>query len=85
MTGDPERGVEGEAARTLDCRGMRCPLPVIYTRRTLASMPAGELLTVVATDPGSVIDFAHFSRRGGMELLAHREEGGDHIFVVRKP
>jgi tRNA 2-thiouridine synthesizing protein A len=73
------------ARRMLNCRGMRCPLPVIYTRKTLALMPSGELLTVIATDPGSISDFAEFSRRGGMELVEHREDGGDYIFLVRKP
>jgi tRNA 2-thiouridine synthesizing protein A len=56
---------------------------VIYTRKTLASMPGGELLTVIATDPESVVDFAEFSRRGGLELVTHRENDGDYIFLVR--
>jgi tRNA 2-thiouridine synthesizing protein A len=85
MSAWPEPAPGTAAARTLNCRGMRCPLPIIYTRRTLAPMPAGGLLTVIATDPGSVEDFAEYSRRGGLELVAHREDGGDHIFLVRKP
>jgi tRNA 2-thiouridine synthesizing protein A len=85
MTKHQRDHVEGPAANVLNCRGMRCPLPVIYTRRTLTLMPRCEVLTVVATDPGSVRDFAEFSRRGDMEVVAHREEGGDHIFLVRKP
>jgi tRNA 2-thiouridine synthesizing protein A len=85
MNGKPEPVVKTPANRMLNCRGMRCPLPVIYTRRTLAVMPSSELLTVIATDPGSVTDFVEYSRCGGMELVAHREDGGDYIFLVRKP
>jgi tRNA 2-thiouridine synthesizing protein A len=84
MRAEPEHTAEIGADRTLNCRGMRCPLPVIYTRKTLALMPPGELLTVIATDPGSISDFAEFSRRGGMELVAHREDGGEYIFLVRR-
>jgi len=85
MAGETDEGVEIAGTRMLDCRGMRCPLPVIYTRRALTTMTSGEVLVVTTTDPGSVIDFADFSRLGGMEQVAHREEGGDHIFLVRKP
>jgi tRNA 2-thiouridine synthesizing protein A len=85
MNGKPEPVVTIPANRMLNCRGMRCPLPVTYTRKTLALMPSGELLTIIATDPGSVMDFVEYSRRGGMELVAHREDGGDYIFLVRKP
>jgi tRNA 2-thiouridine synthesizing protein A len=86
MRAEPEHtaDVEIPSKRMLNCRGMRCPLPVIYTRKTLALLPSGELLTVIATDPGSVVDFTEFSRRGGMELVTHREDGGDYIFLVRK-
>jgi len=82
---DHQIGIEIPAQRTLDCRGLRCPLPVIYTRKTLALMPSGELLIVIATDPGSAVDFAEYGRRGGLDLVAHRENSGDHIFLVRKP
>jgi tRNA 2-thiouridine synthesizing protein A len=84
MTVDSEKLPEIRAERTLNCRGMRCPLPVIYTRKALAPMPAGEVLMVVATDPGSVDDFVEFSQRSHTELVAHREDGGDYIFFLRK-
>jgi tRNA 2-thiouridine synthesizing protein A len=85
MNGKPKPVAKIPPNRMLNCRGMRCPLPVIYTRRTLALMPNSEVLTVIATDPGSVMDFVEYSRRGGMELVAHREDAGDYIFLVRKP
>lgn len=79
---DPAAEIQTKSV--LNCRGMRCPLPVIYTRRKLDQLPSGELLTVVATDPGSVTDFAEYFRRDGVELVTHREDGGDYIFIVRK-
>jgi len=53
----------------LDCRGLNCPLPVLRTKKAIAAMKPGQLLRVVATDPGSVADMAAFSRRTGHELV----------------
>jgi tRNA 2-thiouridine synthesizing protein A len=75
---------EIDADRELNCRGMRCPLPVIYTRKALARMHAGEVLMIIATDPGSKADMVEFSRRGHVELVAHRELSGDYIYWLRK-
>ena len=72
------------ADRELDCRGLSCPLPVIYTRRALALMSSGETLMVVTTDPESVADIAELSRRNRTELVTQREDGGDYIFFLRK-
>jgi len=58
MATEPERAGEIRADRELNCRGMSCPLPILYTREALALMPSGEVLMVVASDPGSVVDFA---------------------------
>jgi tRNA 2-thiouridine synthesizing protein A len=71
--------------KELNCRGMRCPLPVIYARRALASMAAGQVLMLVATDPGSVTDITEFSKLSDVELVEHREENGDYIFFLRRP
>ena len=84
MTPGPDAMAEMDADRELNCRGMRCPLPVIYTRKALARMHAGEVLMVIATDPGSLVDMVEFSRRGRVELVAHREQSGDYIFLLRK-
>jgi tRNA 2-thiouridine synthesizing protein A len=70
--------------RQLDCRGMRCPLPVIHARQALASMRPGDVLTIVSTDPDSVHDFAEFCRCSGNELLAQHDDGADHVFRLRR-
>ena len=68
---------------SLDTRGLRCPLPVLKTRRTLSKMAPGDILTVQATDPASVIDFKHFCNTSGHELVEHREEDGVFTYVIR--
>jgi tRNA 2-thiouridine synthesizing protein A len=83
MTSDPMATVRPD--RELSCRGLRCPLPVIYTRKALATMQRGQILRVVATDPGSPIDIAEFADRTGTELVALDEAGGECVFPLRKP
>jgi len=85
MTAEPERTPKIHADRELNCRGLQCPLPVLYTREALARMTTGEVLLVVATDPGSVVDFQRFSCLKQAELVALREDGGEYIFLLRKP
>ena len=58
------------ADRTLDLRGLLCPLPVLKSRRALKDMPAGAQLTVDTSDPVASIDLPHFCREDGHRLLA---------------
>lgn len=69
----------------LDTRGLRCPLPVLKARRAMKEVPAGGVLTVFATDPGSVADFAAFCEATGFELLDSTEADGVYTFRIRKP
>jgi tRNA 2-thiouridine synthesizing protein A len=85
MTVEPEPGGELRVDRKLNCRGMSCPLPILYTRQALERMPSGEVLMVIASDPGSVVDFMEFSRRDShTELVAHHDAGGNYTFWLRK-
>jgi tRNA 2-thiouridine synthesizing protein A len=61
--------------RTIDARGLRCPLPLIHARRALAGMAAGEVLVVLATDPEAPIDLAALAADEGHEIV--RERRGD--------
>lgn len=69
---------------TLDARGMKCPLPVLRARKAMKDVPAGELLTVLATDPGSTKDFIHFCEVTGHNLVESTEADGVFRFVIRK-
>jgi len=70
--------------RTLDTKGMKCPLPVLKARRAMKELAAGEVLEVLATDPGAVKDFAAFCATTGDELLASEKEGEVYRFHIRK-
>lgn len=60
--------------RELDVKGLNCPLPILRTKKTLAEMESGQVLRVLATDPGSIKDFAAFARQTGNELVEQRED-----------
>ena len=70
--------------RELDASGLNCPLPILKTRTSMKGMETGEVLRVVATDPGSVADMAAFCNQTGHTLLASSEEGGRYAFLIRK-
>ncbi len=73
-----------EADKELDARGLNCPLPILRTKQSLAGMVSGQILKIVATDPGSVIDFQVFAEQTGNELLSLSEVGQEFIFLLKK-
>jgi len=68
----------------LDASGLNCPLPILRAKKKLNSMDAGQILRIVATDPGSVKDFEAFARQTGNELIESGEEGGKFVFRIQK-
>ena len=70
--------------RELDTRGLNCPLPILKAKKALADMKSGDVLKVVATDPGSVRDFQAFARQTGNELIGQSSQGGEFIHVLRR-
>jgi tRNA 2-thiouridine synthesizing protein A len=68
----------------LDARGLNCPLPILRTKKTLNGMDSGQVLRILATDPGSVRDFQAFSKQTGNELLEHTSADGEYRFILRK-
>jgi tRNA 2-thiouridine synthesizing protein A len=68
----------------LDASGLNCPLPILRAKKTLAGMGSGQVLHIIATDPGSVKDFEAFSKQTGNELLESREEAGKFHFLIKK-
>lgn len=72
--------------RELDVRGLNCPLPILRTKKALSEMAPGEVLHVLATDPGSVRDFEAFARQTGNELLSSVETNRVfEYFLKRRP
>ena len=68
----------------VDASGLRCPMPLLKAKKALNEMPAGALLRVIATDPGSVRDFDVFSRQSGNALLESGERDSTYHYVLRK-
>ncbi len=68
----------------LDLRGLLCPIPVLRARKAMRRLPVGALVRIRATDPGTVRDFQALCEATGDELLEHREEGGEFVFLIRR-
>ncbi len=68
----------------LDASGLNCPLPILRAKKTLNSMSSGQVLHIIATDPGSVKDFEAFAKQTGNVLMESKEEGGKFHFLIRK-
>lgn len=73
-----------EFQRELDARGLNCPLPILKTKKALSEMESGDVLRVIATDPGSVRDFTAFARQTGNQLLDQYEEDKEFVFYMRR-
>jgi tRNA 2-thiouridine synthesizing protein A len=68
----------------LDARGLNCPMPIVKTAQAIKAMASGQTLEVLATDAGSVKDFAAWSKTTGNELVEQGADGGVFRFVMRK-
>jgi tRNA 2-thiouridine synthesizing protein A len=70
--------------KDLDVRGLNCPLPILRAKKALTGLTAGQVLRVLATDPGSVKDFQAFAKQTGNELLSHTEASQVFTFFLKK-
>jgi tRNA 2-thiouridine synthesizing protein A len=73
-----------DVQKEIDTRGLNCPLPILKAKKALATMQSGELLKVVATDPGSMRDFQAFARQTGNELVEQQMTGVEFVHVLRR-
>jgi TusA-related sulfurtransferase len=73
-----------DAHKELDTRGLNCPLPILKAKKALAEMESGQLLKVVATDPGSMRDFQAFARQTGNELVEQTTQADEFIHVLKR-
>jgi tRNA 2-thiouridine synthesizing protein A len=70
--------------KEVDARGLNCPLPILRAKKALNDMQAGQVLKILATDPGSVKDFQAFSKQTGNELLKHAEANREFTFFLKR-
>ena len=73
-----------EFDQELDACGLNCPQPILRAKKALTKMANGEVLRIIATDPGSVKDFEAFSRQTGNALLDSREDDGKFYYLLKK-
>lgn len=70
--------------KDLDARGLNCPLPILRAKKALTDMTSGQVLRILATDPGSVKDFQAFAKQTGNELLSQAEANKEYTFFMKK-
>jgi tRNA 2-thiouridine synthesizing protein A len=70
--------------KELDARGLNCPLPILRAKKALTEMQSGQVLRIVATDPGSVKDFQAFAKQTGNELLSQAENNKEFEFFIKR-
>ncbi len=73
-----------QIAQIVDARGLSCPMPIVKTAQAAKGLAPGQLLEVLATDPGSTKDFIAWAKATGNELVEQTVEGGVYRFVLRK-
>ena len=70
--------------KELDARGLNCPLPILRAKKALNELKSGQVLKIVATDPGSVKDFQAFSKQTGNDLLSQSEDNKEFTFFLKR-
>ena len=70
--------------KEFDASGLACPMPIVKTKKSLADMAPGQVLRVIATDPGSVSDMQAFAEQTGNTLLESGTENNKYVFFLKK-
>ena len=68
----------------LDCSGMSCPMPILKTKKAVDGLAVGQVLKMIATDPGSTSDMEAWSKKTGHEVIESLTEGEKFIFFIKK-
>jgi tRNA 2-thiouridine synthesizing protein A len=68
----------------VDCTGMLCPMPVVKTSKAIKTLEVGQVLKMIATDPGAPPDMEAWSRQTGHELIRSLQENGKFVFFFRR-
>ncbi len=73
-----------QSTSTLDTSGKCCPMPIVETNKTMRSLSPGEILQIIATDPGTQVDIPSWCQRTGNELLSTVVEDKSYTYYVKK-
>jgi tRNA 2-thiouridine synthesizing protein A len=69
--------------QTLDASGLACPMPILKTKKAVDGLQVGQVIKIIATDPGSVSDMHAWTAKTGQELVGEEQEGGKFIFYIK--
>jgi TusA-related sulfurtransferase len=72
------------ADKEIDTRGLNCSLPILRAKKALSDMTSGQVLKILATDPGSVRDFQAFAKQTGNELVAQETVGKEFLHYLKR-
>ena len=67
----------------VDAKGMFCPMPIVQLKKATKTMQSGQVLKIVATDPGSERDVPAWASKTGAEILESKEENGEYTFIIK--
>lgn len=70
--------------KEIDTSGLKCPLPILKAKRALSELQGGQVLRVISTDPGSMLDFQAFARQTGNTLLEQRQTENQYIHTLQR-
>ncbi len=70
--------------KEVDARGLNCPLPILRTKKALTDMLSGQVLRILATDPGAVKDFQAFAKQTGNALVDQSANDKEFTFFMQK-
>jgi len=70
--------------KSLDAKGLACPMPIVKTKKAIETINSGEVLEVFVTDKGALNDFAAWSKAGGHTIVDQKEESGLITFYIQK-
>jgi tRNA 2-thiouridine synthesizing protein A len=73
-----------EFDQELDCSGLACPMPILKTKKAVDALQSGQVLKMIATDPGSLPDVQAWTSKTGHELVSHEQSGEKFTFYIRK-
>jgi tRNA 2-thiouridine synthesizing protein A len=68
----------------LDLKGLKCPLPVLKSRKAMGSLRSGALVRILTTDPLAGLDIPHFCHEDGHAIVAQERDEQGHVFLVRR-
>ena len=70
--------------KTLDAKGLACPMPIVRTKKSIDTINSGEVLEVLITDKGALSDIPAWAKSGGHSIIDQKEEDGVIFFYIKK-